>query len=506
MRPPAWPATWPDPSPGDGTLRLLLQRLLPAALCGCPAPSTPPATGTLSPLSLSFPLSLLLALSLPLAGWLVSGSDTPSPASSLCLLVCDPPPVCPGPSGPWGSPGPAPHWLPPGCPSAPLSLPLRPRGLWVSRPLSRSRTPSSCFPLVPPSPLPRPPRSSPPPPPPPSETSKNVREKTLAAQQPGGLAGPQRPVMGRRQPPSLLLSCLPPPLPWPPWRPLPALQAPPSCIPSPSLTGAWSPTSATPSLPASPLAQPWPSCPLALSTALPSPARGPCSFLRCPPASLVPHSAPLSFLFPLVSLCLYLCLPPSLPLPSSPLPSSSPSSPSLLSPPSRSPFSLCFFPALCSCYHLTGEAGAPQESCLLPSGEAAALPRPLPDGTGRSEQRHPTRQRPTQPLPSGWESHAPQKWPVARGRCGGLASGPPCPRALAKAPGGAAQPTVSPVGLSRRDSLEHTRGEWPDQGGTRLGLARWDSPGLAGTRRGPAPGRAISHPGAHQARQRPRPP
>lgn len=192
VRPPAWPATWPDPSPGgrDGTLRLLLQRLLPAALCGCPAPSTPPATGTLSPLSLSFPLSLLLALSLPLAGWLVSGSDTPSPASPLCLLVCDPPPVCPGPSGPWGSPGPAPHWLPPGCPSAPLSLSLRP--------LSRSRTPSSCFPLVPPSPLPRPPRSSPPPPPPPSETSKNVREKTLAAQQPGGLAGPQRPVMGRR--------------------------------------------------------------------------------------------------------------------------------------------------------------------------------------------------------------------------------------------------------------------------------------------------------------------
>lgn len=42
--------------------------------------------------------------------------------------------------------------------------------------------------------------------------------------------------------------------------------------------------------------------------------------------------------------------------------------------PPRSPCSLCFFPALCSCYHLEGQARAPQECRRLPGREAAAHP------------------------------------------------------------------------------------------------------------------------------------
>lgn len=191
--------------------------------------------------------------------------------------------------------------------------------------------------------------------------------------------------MGRRQPPSLLLSRLPPPLPWPPWRPLPALQAPPSCIPSPSLTGAWSPTSASPSLPASPLAQPWPSCPLALSTALPSPARGPCSFLRCPrpPWS---HTQPLSPFFSLwclsVSISVSLLPSPSLPLPSLPLlPPPPPSSP--LPPVLHFPF-VSFQPSA-PVITSRGRPGHPRNPVCSPVGRL--LPSPVPCQTaleGRS--------------------------------------------------------------------------------------------------------------------------
>ena len=382
------PGRRPGLTPALGTGRCCCffkgSRLRPSA-----AALFPPLLLPLGPsplLFLSFPLSLLLALSLPLSGWLVSGSDTPSPVSSLCLLVCDPPSVCPGPSGPWGSPGPAPHWLPLGCPSAPLSLPLRPRGLWVSQPLSCSRTPSSCFPLVPPSPLLRPPRSPPPPPPPPSETSKNVREKTLAAQQPGGLAGPQRPVMGRRQPPSLLLCRLPPPLPWPPWRPLPALHAPPSCIPSPSAHWCLVPHICVP-IPAR--LSPCPALAQLLSGPLPCPAQPGPGPLLLPPLPLGlpgPTLGPSLLSFPLwclsVSISVSLLPSPSLPLPSLPLlPPPPPSSP--LPPVLHFPF-VSFQPSA-PVITSRGRPGHPRNPVCSPVGRL--LPSPVPCQTaleGRS--------------------------------------------------------------------------------------------------------------------------
>lgn len=121
----------------------------------CPGSSCP---GTLCPPLSTHPTPFLLCLSLCLAGW--PPALTPPPCSSLCLQVCDPPSVCPGLSGPWGSPGWAARWLP----QAPrMALSARPHGLRGSRPLSCTRTLSSCFTLVPRSPLLHPPRPRPPP-------------------------------------------------------------------------------------------------------------------------------------------------------------------------------------------------------------------------------------------------------------------------------------------------------------------------------------------------------
>ena len=157
--------------PWGRRLWLLLQRLLPAG----PAP---PALGP-SPL-LSLPPTP--ACSASTCAWLAGlrlGHQLLVP--SVCGSVTLHPSVCPGPSGPWGSPGWAAHWLP------------RAPRIALSRSLAGSRAPG-------PAPAPGRPaaasRWSPaapfsarlglvhPHPPAPSETSKNVGGKP-SARQPG---------------------------------------------------------------------------------------------------------------------------------------------------------------------------------------------------------------------------------------------------------------------------------------------------------------------------------
>lgn len=241
---------------------------------------------------------------------------------------------------------------------------------------------------------------------------------------------------------------------------------------SPHSQGAWCPKPASPSLGLAP--RPGlagrslalfrsPVCLLNPLSPLPCPILGPLVLpvwaWSASPASLVPHSAPLSSLFPLLSLSvpISVSLPPSSPsfsLPSlPPLPSSSP-------PPSWFSIFLCSFPVLCSCYHLKGEAGAPQEPSLFPKwGSCCRIPSPPLNCTGRSEWGDP-REAETNTASAVWYPGAmlPRSDRWAQGQHSALASWAPCPCPLAKARGKAAQPSVSLVGLSPHDSLENTRG------------------------------------------------
>lgn len=207
------------PAPG---IQQHLRRLLP-----CWSSSLLPSSHTPAPyawLSLAFlPLPAPLAPALPWRSALALGLSLaltlPCPFSlsggllvpvTLCLCVLAP--LAPG----TGVCGPAP------CGQAGPCVPI-PAGLPDSGspvPLSYFRTPSSCFPFVSPSPLLLPPPSlpPPPPPPPPSEKSKNVRAKTLPAQQRGGSARSLWPAYGQRgcllpSLPPFLFPFFPPPLP-----------------------------------------------------------------------------------------------------------------------------------------------------------------------------------------------------------------------------------------------------------------------------------------------------
>ena len=203
-----------------------------------------------------------------------------------------------------------------------MALSARPHGLWGSRPLSCTRTLSSCFTLVPSNPLlhrlglihlhPLAP----------SETSKNVRGKPS----PRGSLGPEQDLGG---------------LCWAGGRPLPLCPGPHPRLP----LRAW----------------PWPSAPCPRpppGRPRPGPATS-CLMPSGPPgptASSLPAGVSQSLSPSLLP------LPPSLPPPHPP------------PVPPWSPCSLCFFPALCSCYHLEGQARAPRECRRLPGGEAAAHP------------------------------------------------------------------------------------------------------------------------------------
>lgn len=129
-----------------------------------------------------------------------------------------------------------------------------------------------------------------------------------------------------------------------------------------------------------------------------------------------------------------------------------PGSPSFLPLPSGAPFFLCLFPALCSCYHLKGEAGHPRNPPRSPNGEAAALPGPGPRAA-LGGQNSETPRGGCQLGLSGLVSVLPRSGSWAQGQHRALAPAP-LPLVLWPRPQTAAQPSVPPVGLSHRDSLE----------------------------------------------------